>query len=118
MATATIGGRVLGMDGRPLVRAQVQLASTDDVRYVQGALTDDDGRYEFTALQPGDYTVKASRRGYLDVEYGQTRTFERGAEITLSAGQKRERADISLPRHGTIANPPAGWALKAIYLNG
>ena len=60
-------------------------------------------RYEFTDLPPGDYTVKASRRGYLDAEYGQTRAFEHGAEIKLSVGQKRERADISLPRQGAVA---------------
>ena len=69
----------------------------------RGVLTDDDGRYTFTALRPGDYIVKASKRGYLDVEYGQVRAFERGAEIKLPAGQKRERMDISLPRYGTIA---------------
>jgi hypothetical protein len=39
----------------------------------------------------------------VDAEYGQTRAFEHGAEIKLSVGQKRERADISLPRQGAVA---------------
>jgi protocatechuate 3,4-dioxygenase beta subunit len=102
-ATGEISGRVLRTDGHPLARAQVSLELADAVRTGRGTLTDDDGRYDFKALRPGDYTVRASKRGYLDVEYGQSRALERGDEIKLSAGGKRERADISLPRYGTIA---------------
>jgi len=94
---------VLRTDGRPLAYAQVRLEWADPFRTGRGALTDADGRYAFTALRPGDYVVKASQRGYLDVEYGQVRAFEGGAEIRLPAGRKRERVDISLPRGGTMA---------------
>lgn len=102
-ATAEISGRVLRTDGRPLARAQVSLELPDGVHTGGGTLTDDDGRYEFKALRPGDYTVRASKRGYVEVEYGQSSVLDRGDVVTLSAGGKRERADISLPRYGTIA---------------
>jgi protocatechuate 3,4-dioxygenase beta subunit len=102
-ATGEISGRVTRADGRPLPSAQVCLELAEGFQNGRGALADDDGRYAFTALRPGDYTIKASRRGYLEVEYGQIRAFERGAEIKLSVGQKRGRVDVSLPRYGTIA---------------
>jgi hypothetical protein len=85
--TGEIRGRVVRSDGRPLAHAQVRLELADPFRNGSSTLADDDGRYEFTDLPPGDYTVKASRRGYLDAEYGQTRAFEHGAEIAVGRSE-------------------------------
>jgi len=102
-ATAEIRGRIVRVDGRPISRAQVRLEPLDASRVPLGTLTNDDGSYEFVKLRATEYTLTASKRGYIDVEYGQRRAFERGEAIRLVAGEKRERTDISLPRYGTIA---------------
>jgi hypothetical protein len=101
-ATAEIRGRIVRADGRPIARAQVRLDPLDTFRIGLGTLTDDSGAYEFVKLRASEYTLAASKPGYIDVEFGQRRASEHGEVIRLAAGEKRERADISLPRYGTI----------------
>src|SRR5678816_3940046 len=62
--TASISGRVVSIDGSPLPRTQVQLAGAG----VTGrtVLTDGDGRYSFTALPAGRYTLRVFRGGYIN----------------------------------------------------
>jgi hypothetical protein len=47
-------------------------------------MTDAQGRYELTQLSAGRYQLKARRGGYVDVEYGQRRPFERGRPVELA----------------------------------
>src|SRR5436305_3598072 len=55
--TAVIRGRVIAADsGNPLRRAQVRILGTE-VRVNQGAITDGDGRYEFSKVPAGRYTI-------------------------------------------------------------
>ena len=68
---AALSGRVLRRDtGAVVKRAMVRLAGQDtrDRRTVQ---TDDDGRYEFSDLQAGRYTVTVSKAGFITLAYGQ-----------------------------------------------
>jgi hypothetical protein len=104
--TGVIRGRILRADGRPIPRAQVRLvpvagpAPAFDGRRPVDA--DVDGRYEFAELMAGTYRLTASKAGYVTVEFGQRRAFERGETITLADAETREKVDIVLPRHGAI----------------
>lgn len=102
-SNAGIRGRVTRTDGRPISRAQVRLEPTDGSGIPWGTLTDEDGRYEIPAVRPGEYTLAASKRGYLEVEYGQTQAFDRGLPLRLTGNERRTGADIALPRYAVIA---------------
>ena len=116
-----IRGRVVAADtAEPLGRAQVTLAGPA-IQPPRRALADPEGRYEFTDLPPGRYTVTASRTGYVDLQFGQRRPFEPGTPVVLAAGQPLDRIDIALPRGAVITaritddlgSPLAGVEVRA-----
>jgi protocatechuate 3,4-dioxygenase beta subunit len=99
--TGRILGRVLASDsGAPIRRAQVRLTAPEIG--VKTALTDADGRFEFRELPGGRFSLNASKSGYVNVQYGQTRPFEQGRPIELADRQVLDKADISMPRGGVI----------------
>ena len=111
VGSGSIRGRVLAADtGRPMARAMVQL---NGPQQHSDALTDAEGRYVFTDLPAGTYTVTANggphRAGYLSMGFGATRpdgsfvnAASRPREITLDAGQRRDDIDIRLERAAAI----------------
>lgn len=87
-------------------------------------MTDDDGRYEFTTLPAGRYGVRASKGGYVAIEYGQRRPFEKGRPIEVADRQVLERVDMILPPGAVVTGrvtdetgePVAGaWVQLARY---
>jgi hypothetical protein len=98
-----IRGRIFGTNGRPLIRAQVQLTLAESGRSLGFASADEEGRYEFTRLAAGDYRLSAGKVGYLVMEYGQRRAFERGTPLTIADGAVLEKIDVTLPQSGVIA---------------
>jgi protocatechuate 3,4-dioxygenase beta subunit len=99
--TGRILGRVLASDsGSPIRRAQVRLTAPEVG--VKTALTDAEGRFEFRELPAGRFSLNASKSGYVNVQYGQTRPFEQGRPIELADKQVLDKADISMPRGGVI----------------
>jgi protocatechuate 3,4-dioxygenase beta subunit len=135
---ATLRGRVIAADsGQPLRKAQVRLDRLDvrsDVVFVVGrenrvTTTGADGRYEFTNLPAGRYSVSASKAAYLTTWWGQQKSMEPGTPIDLVQGQTLERVDFSLPRGGVITgrivdefgDPLAGLemaAMRSVTING
>ncbi len=100
--TGRIAGRVLAAEsGTPIRRAQVRINSPDIG--MKTALTDAQGRYDFRDLPAGRFNLHASKSGYVNVQYGQTRPFESGRPIELADRQVMEKADFSMPRGSVIA---------------
>ena len=100
--TGQIRGRVLAAEtGAPIRRAQVRISSPDIV--AKAALTDAEGRFEFRDLPGSRFTINASKSGFVNVQYGQTRPFESGRPIELADKQVLENADIVMPRGSVIA---------------
>src|SRR5262245_9950639 len=105
--TARIRGRVFAADtGKPVPGAIVTLvdtrASNPNERQGRWIRTDADGRWEALDLGPGAYILSASKAGYLKIEYGQKRPFERGKSLDVAAGQVLDKVDLALPRGGAI----------------
>ena len=134
-STARIRGRVFAADtGKPLAGAIVGQSSTRAPRIRpqrQGKWirTDADGRWEALDLPAGGYTLSVSKAGYLKIEYGQKRPFERGKTLDVAPGQLLDRIDITLPRSGAITgrvfdefgDPAAAVFVRALrqrYVNG
>jgi hypothetical protein len=98
--TGVIRGRVVRADtGEPLRRAQVRVDewSTGDLGGPAATMTDAEGRYELTHLPAGRYQLKATRGGYVEVAYGQRRSFERGRPLELAEGAVLKDIDFALP---------------------
>ena len=103
--TATISGRVLTADtGRPVKRARVAVtgASAAGGRAGSTAITDDQGRFVIAELAAGNYSVSASRSGFVDAVYGQRRPLQPGTPIQLTEGQAAANIDLRLTRGGVI----------------
>ena len=99
---AALSGRVLrGDTGAVVKRAIVRLAGqhTRDRRTVQ---TDDTGRYQFTDLQAGRYTVTVSKAGFITLAYGQKHPRQPALPIQVDAGRPLVNVNIALPRGSVI----------------
>jgi hypothetical protein len=99
--TASIAGRVLTADtGRPVKRARVVVSGGG--RGGRSAATDDQGRYAVTGLPAGNYTITASRAGFVDAIFGQRRPLQPGAPVPVTDGAAVTSVDLRLTRGGVI----------------
>jgi protocatechuate 3,4-dioxygenase beta subunit len=100
--TATISGRV-NLKGEPargvtvILKAQNQNASN-----APRARTDESGRFHFTGLPAGRYSVSALAPGYASPEDGDFPNM-RGRTLILTDGEKVENVDLEIKRGGVIA---------------
>lgn len=86
--------------GQPARKTRVTLSGTE-IRGTRSATTDDQGRFLFTALPAGRYSLNANRPGYLSIAYGARQPGRPGTQIQLSDGQKFQ-ADLQIPRGSVI----------------
>jgi protocatechuate 3,4-dioxygenase beta subunit len=100
--TAVVTGRIVAADtGRPIKRARVTVAGGPG-RRARATTTDDQGRYQVTELSPGNYTITASRTGFVDGIYGQRRALQPGTPLEVADGQQLTGIDLRLTRGGVI----------------
>jgi hypothetical protein len=98
--TAAIAGRVVALDtGRPIKRARVVV--TGGGRPFT-ATSDDEGRYRIEGLPAANYTITASKTGYVDGVHGQRRPGAPGTPVALADGQQVTAINVGLMRGGVI----------------
>jgi hypothetical protein len=118
-AGASIQGRVVDAQSHaPLRRAVVELSAGELPRTLT-TRTDEEGRYSFSDLPAGRFTIRVSRPRYLSLEYGQRRPFEPGRRLLLEARERLENVDVSLPRAGVIAGrvlDPGGDPIDRVWV--
>lgn len=129
--TGAIGGVVFAGDTRqPLRRAQVRLVSPS-APTAKMATTDTDGRFVFTEVAAGEYTVTATKGGYVDMVYGARRPglTATGTPVRIADGQRLASLELRLPRAGAISGTvvdefgdpafkTAVRVMKFVYENG
>jgi hypothetical protein len=102
--TAGIAGVVVHDDGKgtPVRNALVTIrrSGLEDIRTTS---TDEAGRYTFSSLPAGTYTVVASKGAYILTEYGSPRPGLPGYPIAVSEGESYAARPIALVRGGVIA---------------
>src|SRR5918993_2375493 len=87
VGTGVISG-VVSMAGSPQPARKVRVnLSGSELRGSRSTTTDDQGRFSFTALPPGRYTLGANKPGHVSVSYNQRRPGTPGTAIQLSDGQ-------------------------------
>jgi len=103
--TATVSGIVVSSDlRRPVRRATVRLASTTPSMPLT-ATSDDQGRFTFENVGTGQFTLTASKPGYLDSTYGERRpgSGRPGTPLSIADGQKIDRLTLPIARGGVLA---------------
>src|SRR5215470_14294331 len=99
--TAMVSGRVT-LRGEPsrgvmvVLQTQNQTASNSP-----RARTDESGRFNFTSIPAGRYSVYAAAPGYVSPE--DTNFNMRGKTLNLADGEKVENVDLEIKRGGVIA---------------
>lgn len=96
-----ITGKVVDLNGRPVIEEEVYLSSPRNPRYgspLPAAITDDRGIYRIFALRPGHYTVAAGRD-----DAGPTSSRPRGALL-----RRTYYPGITDPAQATVINVSDG----------
>lgn len=71
-ATFRVAGVVVSASsGAPLGQTRVSLVSTKNPRDAASLITQQDGRFAFSGVPPGKYSLEGARRGYLPAAYDQ-----------------------------------------------
>lgn len=102
--TASLAGAVSSVDGgRVMRRASVRLQSTSSP-LSRTTVTDDRGNFEFKELPAGDFTLRASKPGYLESIYGQKHpgNGRPGTPLSLKDGQRLEKIDVAIAKGGVL----------------
>ena len=102
--TARIRGRVTAAPGgAPLRRVRLTLQTPAGPEFTKVVMTDAQGRYEFSGLPAGRYSLSASKAAYVGLQYGQRRPFESGTAIVLRDNETLASVDFALPRGSVIS---------------
>jgi uncharacterized protein (DUF2141 family) len=122
--TAMILGQVITGDaGTPVRRARVNLSGTE-IRGQRSTMTDDEGRFVFTGLPAGRFTMTASKAGFVSIAYGAKSAGRPGTPIQLEDSQKIDARAISMPKGGVVTGivldeygePSPGTQVRALRM--
>ena len=114
----SISGRVVERDtDKPLSRVTIRLQRHDDTNHVQ-AVSDPEGRYRFSDLQPGEYTIWATPDAHRSTHLAQVLgesgpmrnlSLRRRPVISIAKGQQLAGIDLALTRalaiEGRVLDP-------------
>jgi hypothetical protein len=133
---STVEGRVLNAaNGEPVGKASLLLMRTDstqasyDWTRSYAASSDSTGKFATRNVDPGKYRLRASRNGFVTLEYGARASRPSGTALDLERPQQLKDVDLRLTPHGVIAGrvldadgePLAGaqiQLLRSQYVNG
>jgi Carboxypeptidase regulatory-like domain/Prealbumin-like fold domain len=99
ICAAQSGYRIAGIvvskvDGHPLSRVRVRATDTGNDQKSASLITGDDGRFEFTAVPAGKYSLNGGKRGFITSYYDQHENFWTG--IVTGAGVDTENLVFKL----------------------
>jgi hypothetical protein len=105
---AEVPGLILGRvvdatTGSPISSAIVRLTSSDGTPVGSGVLTGSDGKFVFSPVLAGTFTLTAQRPGYFEGQFGRKRATGPGAPLVLRGGERRGEATIQLWPWATIS---------------
>src|SRR4030088_3399241 len=90
-----IAGTVVSkVDGRPLTRARIFIRQARDQQKFQSMVASDDGKFVFSGLPAGKYSLEGAKRGYISAAYDQHDQFS--TAIVTGAGFDTETLSLRL----------------------
>ncbi len=97
--TSVVRGRLVSATtGEPLRKARVSLSSVTDPVF-----TDNEGRFAFTNLAAGRYTLSARKTGYAATTFGAGRPGSPPISIDVAAGSVIDGIEVRMPRGAAIS---------------
>ena len=97
---AGISGVVKDQADQPIRRALVTIAGDG---FTRSLVTDDEGRFAFTNLPAGRFTIQAAKPAYPSMSYGANRPYRPGPGLTLAADQQAGGVVLKLGRGAAIS---------------
>jgi uncharacterized surface anchored protein len=118
-----IAGTVVSKtDAHPLNRARVTIRDAKDQQKFEFVTTAEDGKFEFTGLPAGKYSLEAAKRGFIVARYDQHDQFS--TAIVTGAGLDTESLLLKLAPNAIISGKvldefgePVRHATVAVYYN-
>lgn len=118
-----IAGTVVSkVDGHPLAGAQVGIVNTKPPRQIESMITDDDGKFAFSGLPAGKFSLQGLKRGFIGAAYDQHDAFS--TAIVTGAGIDTEHLVLKLAPNAVItgrvldeAGEPVRRASVNIYVD-
>jgi hypothetical protein len=99
--TYRIAGMVVSkVDAHPLARARITVRDTKDTQKLQSVITAEDGKFEFTRLPAGKYSVIGAKHGFISASYDQHDEFS--TAIVTGAGLDTETLVLRLAPDAAI----------------
>lgn len=89
------------IDGQPLARVRVTVSDTTNVQKSVSVITGDDGRFQFTAVPAGKYSLNGAKRSFVSSYYDQHENYWTG--IVTGAGVDTENLVLKLTPSAAIA---------------
>lgn len=101
---AIIEGNIYSLKtGAPLGKAEIRLRRAESNKQSSFAATSDaSGHYILENIDPGQYSLSASRNGYVTTSYGSEAKKQTSTMITLSPAQHMTKADIKLSPQAVV----------------
>ena len=96
-----IAGTVVSKtDAHPLARARIFVRDAKDRQKFQSMVTAEDGKFEFSGLPAGKYSLEGTKRGFISAAYDQHERFS--TAIVTGAGLDTERLVLRLAPDAVI----------------
>lgn len=97
-----IAGTVVSKtDGHSLARVRVVVRDTKDPQRFQSVVTAEDGKFDFTGVPAGKYSLNGAKRGFITSAYDQHEQFS--TAIVTGAGLETESLVLRLPPSAMIS---------------
>lgn len=100
--TAAIHGVVVDAAGKPIARVWLAVLGPD-VPGAKTVVSDDQGRFAFSALPAGRFDLVASKTGYVNAAFGERHSGGLGTAIRLAVGQQLNDLRVRLVRGATVS---------------
>lgn len=103
-ALSSISGQIQNStNNEPVRKAKVTLAPGDMNKASLTATTDNDGKFAMERIEPGRYTLKAERQGFVNQNYGAAVPSRPGSTLDVKAGKEMPALNFKMTPQGIIA---------------
>ena len=114
--TSAVRGTITDVQGSLVLDAEATLIAADGTQ--RTARSDDSGRFAFTAVAPGTYTLRVSKPGFARYENTQiTVAAGRAAALDISLGVAIEETQVTVRDEAAVSTDPEAAAGAIVLTN-